>query len=192
MTRLPIAIASLLLATCSVLPFAAQQNFTVSSSSAVVPNVTKFSGVLADLNGKPLTGITGITFSYKENQGGAPLWMETQNVEPDKNGRYVVVLSSTAAHGVPSDLFVSGKARWLGVRPEGQNENPRVLLVSVPYAMKAADAETLGGLPVSAFVLTAPPTGNAAPLPPSPPLRVQSWLRRPRHRMSPPPEARRT
>jgi hypothetical protein len=33
-------------------------------------------------------------------------------------------------------------------------EQPRVLLVSVPYAMKAGDAETLGGLPASAFLLS--------------------------------------
>src|SRR3990170_1578308 len=32
-------------------------------------------------------------------------------------------------------------------------EQPRILLVSVPYALKAADAETLGGKPASAFVL---------------------------------------
>jgi hypothetical protein len=35
----------------------------------------------------------------------------------------------------------------------GEAEQPRVLLVSVPYALKAADAETLGGKPLSAFVL---------------------------------------
>src|SRR6516162_7645380 len=39
---------------------------------------------------------------------------------------------------------------------QGQAEQPRVLLVSVPYAMKAADAETIGGLPPSAFARTTP------------------------------------
>ena len=38
----------------------------------------------------------------------------------------------------------------------------RVLLLSVPYAMKAADAETIGGLPPSAFVLAAPLNINGA------------------------------
>ncbi len=148
----------MLLAVCTLLPVVAQQ-----SSSPVVPNVTRYGGILTDLNGRLLTGITGVTFAlYKDEQGGIPLWMEIQNVTPDKNGHYSVVLGSTAAHGLPSDLFTSGEARWLGVQPEGQNERPRVLLVSVPYAMKAADAETLGGLPVSAFVLAAPSTGQPA------------------------------
>ncbi len=39
---------------------------------------------------------------------------------------------------------------------QGQVEQPRVLLVAVPYALKAADADTIGGKPASAFVLAAP------------------------------------
>jgi hypothetical protein len=36
-------------------------------------------------NNKPLTGTVGVTFSlYQESQGGAPLWVETQNVHPIK------------------------------------------------------------------------------------------------------------
>ena len=37
------------------------------------------------------------------------------------------------------------------LRP-GSEEEPRVALVSVPYAVKAGDAQTLGGLPASAFM----------------------------------------
>src|SRR4029077_12206102 len=37
---------------------------------------------------------------------------------------------------------------------------PRVLLVSVPYALKAADADTLGGKPLSSFVLANPVSGG--------------------------------
>ncbi len=66
----------------------------------------------------------------------------------------------------------------MGVSVNGEQEQPRVLLLSVPYALKAADAETIGGLPPSAFVLanraatgtgtktapTAPIAKNAGPL----------------------------
>jgi len=47
-----------------------------------------------------------------------------------------------------------------------QTEQPRVLLVSVPYAMKAGDAETVGGLSPSAFMLKplSSVPGNEAPL----------------------------
>ena len=57
---------------------------------------------------------------------------------------------------MPLDLFTSGKALWLGVQPQlsAMGEQSRVLLVAVPYALKAADADTLGGKPASAYVAT--------------------------------------
>jgi hypothetical protein len=134
---------------------------TQSSASTTVPQLIRFSGVARDLNNNPLSGVTGITFLlYADQTGGAPLWIETQNVTADKNGHYTVVLGSTTAQGLPTDVFASGEARWLGVQQEGQAEQTRVLLLSVPYALKAVDAQTLGGLPASAFVLAAPANVN--------------------------------
>src|SRR5208282_5881446 len=125
------------------------------TASTAVPRLVKFSGSVKDADGKPRTGVTGITFAlYKDQAGGAALWLETQNVAADAQGQYVVLLGSTAAAGIPMDAFSANEARWLGVQPEGQAEQ-RVLLVSVPYALKAADAETLGGMPASSFVLAA-------------------------------------
>jgi hypothetical protein len=135
----------------------------VSAASAVVPQFVNFSGVLTDLNGQPLTGVTGVTFSlYKEETGGAALWLETQNVQPDKTGHYKVMLGSTASTGLPADIFVAGQARWLGVQAQGQSEQPRIMLLSVPYALKAGDAATVGGLPPSAFILANPNTGASS------------------------------
>ena len=73
----------------------------------------------------------------------------------DAAGRFAALLGATTSAGVPVELFASGESRWLGVQAQvpGELEQPRVLLVSVPYALKAADAETLGGLPLSAFLL---------------------------------------
>jgi hypothetical protein len=133
------------------------------ASGSAVPTLVKFSGTLSDASGKPFNGTVGVTFFlYKDEQGGAPLWMETQNVVPDQNGRYTVTLGSTRSEGLPTDVFVTGEARWLAVQPQGQPEQLRVLLLSVPYALKAGDAQTIGGLPPSAFVLAAPTTGSAA------------------------------
>jgi trimeric autotransporter adhesin len=133
---------------------------TAQDKSAVaqsVPRLVKFSGKLADSSGKPATGVAGVTFAlYKGQDGGAALWLETQNVNPDANGRYTVTLGAVTSGGIPADLFASGEAQWLGVRADGQSEQPRVLLVSVPYALKAVDAETLGGRPASAYALSAP------------------------------------
>lgn len=131
--------------------------------ASVIPQFVKFAGTLLDLNGKPLSGIQGVTFAlYKDQQGGAPLWLETQNVRADSNGHYSVMLGSTTAEGLPADVFSSGDARWLGAQPAGQPEQARVMLLSVPYALKAGDAQTLGGLPASAFMLSVP-TPSATP-----------------------------
>lgn len=139
-----------------------QAQQAVAANNAIVPNLVRFSGSLIDSNGKPLSGIVGVTFAlYKDEQGGAALWLETQNVIADKSGNYTVALGSSSSTGLPSDIFIAGEARWLGVRPSGQEEQPRLLLLSVPYALKAGDAATVGGLPPSAFVL-APQTNGAA------------------------------
>jgi len=127
---------------------------TPPAANTGVPGLMTFSSTLRDPSGKPLTGVSGVTFLlYKDQQGGSPLWMETQNVQPDKSGHYSVLLGSTTSQGMPQDVFVSGEARWLGVQVAGEQEQPRVVLAAVPYSLKAADAETIGGLPASAFVL---------------------------------------
>ena len=135
----------------------------VPISPAQVPRLVRFSGTLLDESGKPRTGVTGLTLLfYKDQSGGAPLWMETQNVTLDARGRYSVLLGSSTPDGLPTDLFAAGEARWLAVQPAGEVEEPRVLLLSVPYALKAMDAETLGGRPVSDFALSSSQAGNAA------------------------------
>src|SRR5208337_5327144 len=79
----------------------------------VVPTLVNFTGTLTDAVGKPLSGTVGVTFYlYKDEQGSAPLWLETQNVQLDKTGHYSVMLGSTNSHGLPVELFASGEARW--------------------------------------------------------------------------------
>ena len=153
---------------CSASVFS-QQNVSPASGSVIVaaaqlPRLVKFSGTLKGNNGNPLTAITGVTFAlYSQQNGGAPLWLETQNVQPDKSGHYTVMLGSTKPDGLETELFVSEQAQWLGIWPQGQEEQARVLLVSVPYALKAGDAETLGGKPASAFMPANPVASTGSP-----------------------------
>ena len=150
MRRIGNTITAVLLVVCGMLVVRAQP---ATKTKTAVPRLVKFSGTLTDGSGNPPTGVVGLTFSlYREPEGGAPIWMETQNVQADGNGQYTILLGSTKNDGIPAEAFASGE-RWLGVQAQGAAERPRVLMTSVPYSLKAVDAETLGGLPASAFAL---------------------------------------
>jgi hypothetical protein len=166
MKRITLYASVLLTAICAPSLAQPQTGSSTSSKLSLVPSLVKFTGTARDFDGNPLSGVLGISFAlYESDRGGSSLWRETQNVTVDKSGHYSVSLGATEVEGLPTELFTSGQARWLGVQIEGHSEGPRVLLVSVPYALKAADAETIGGLPPSAFVLATP--GGTASLSPA-------------------------
>src|SRR5271163_1209087 len=75
--------------------------------TTAVPNLIRYSGTLKHVQGMTVSSTTtGVTFAiYKQQDGGAPIWMETQNVSTDTIGNYGVLLGSTTATGLPSDLF---------------------------------------------------------------------------------------
>src|SRR2546426_9269117 len=67
----------------------------VPQSTTIVPRLIRFGGAVKDETGKPKTGITGLTFSlYGDQDGGAALWIETQNVTLDAKGHYAVLLGA--------------------------------------------------------------------------------------------------
>jgi hypothetical protein len=166
----------LVLLLCLLLPLASEAQCSSGSNSCAqaVPHLVKFSGVLKNTVAVPRTGIVAMRFViYGDETSGTPLWQEVQNLRLDQQGHYEVMLGATGSEGIPMDLFTSGESRWLGVQAllPGEEEQPRVLLVSVPYALEAANAQTLGGLPASAFMKAAPtaavlgtPGSSAAPI----------------------------
>jgi hypothetical protein len=122
---------------------------------AAVPRLVKFSGILLDAEGKPLSGEVEVTFAlYKQEADEQPLWTETQRVEADEHGGYTALLGATQPTGMPAEVFRSDEARWLAVQVQGQAQQPRTILVSVPYALKAVEAEKLSGKSASDFVLS--------------------------------------
>ncbi len=162
-------------------PFSCDAQCTngTSACSQGVPHFVKFSGAIKNAARARRGGVVAIRFViYGDSTGGTALWQEVQNAQLDEQGHYEVMLGSTGSEGIPLDLFTSGEPRWLEVQAllPGEEAQPRVLLVSVPYALESADAQTLGGLPASAFAKAAPtaavldaagsyPTAaNAAPL----------------------------
>src|ERR1700693_4900716 len=92
---------------------------------------------------------------YRDQTGGDPLWQETQNVKVDASGNFALEMGATQNGGLPLDLLRAGEPRWVGVRVNrpGEVEQPRVQMLSVPSALRASDAETLGGLPASAYLV---------------------------------------
>jgi len=159
----PTFLVPLVVILCSAASLPAQQNQASppasNATASPVPRLIKFNGTLLDAQGQPMKSPVGVAFAlYGQQSGGAALWIETQNVETDSKGNYTVLLGANSANGAPAELFNTGEARWLGIQAEQQAEQPRILLVSVPYALKAGDAQTLGGLPPSAF---APANPNA-------------------------------
>ena len=116
----------------------------------------------AEPSQRTASGAVSLTFAlYTQQTGGEALWQETQAVLPDASGRYTVLLGSTASEGLLLDLFASGQAHWLEIRSGGSSTNPRIMLLSVPYALKAADVEKLGGKPPSAYATA--PEANGVP-----------------------------
>lgn len=156
MCRWVIRALAFILLGLSVSCIAVAQSEPRNQTATTVPRVVKFSGMLKDSSNNPLSGTQNVRFAiYGDATGGTSLWEETQNVQ-FVNGRYTVFLGVTTNEGIPGEVFSANQSRWLGVRflSPGEDEQPRVFLTSVPYALKAADADTLGGLPASAYVRT--------------------------------------
>ncbi len=128
---------------------------TPAAPAASVPRVVRVDGQFVPGNRLPPDAVEVVTLSlYASELAETPLWEETQQVRMDAQGRYAVFLGATSAEGLPIGLFAAGEPRWLGVRfaRPGEGEQARVLLTSVPYALRASDADTLGGLPPAAFL----------------------------------------
>src|SRR4051812_7262878 len=74
-------------------------------SPAPVPSVMRLAGTFRPTNNMPITEFETVTFSIYAGEGGqSPLWQETQQVRVDPDGRYVILLGSASAQGLPRDL----------------------------------------------------------------------------------------
>ena len=141
------------LAVLLVLCLSAGPALAQTPPSTSVPRVVRLDGQFVPVNGLPPAAVESVTLSiYASPADEQPLWSETQEVRVDAQGRYVVFLGASTADGIPASVL-SGE-RWLGIRVArpGETEQPRVPMTSVPYALRASDADTLGGLPPTAFL----------------------------------------
>ena len=120
------------------------------SNQEIVPTLVPFEGTLASRAGQRVSVHFSIFAAASSSQA---LWSEDQAIQVGAKGEYSVLLGAGSSIGLPHALFANGEPRWLAVEVRGDGEaQERTLLTSVPYAMKSASADTLGGQPVGAFV----------------------------------------
>ncbi|MDD2806052.1 MAG: hypothetical protein PHV33_10895, partial [Elusimicrobiales bacterium] len=126
--------------------------------AAAAPSYINYQGRLVDATGNPLSGTYSIVFSvYNDPTAGTPgtaLWTETQPTVTVDNGIFSAKLGSVTS--LPPSVF-SGDTRYLGVKIGADAEMlPRTELLSVPYAIYAASAASVGtpgqGVIISTFV----------------------------------------
>ena len=91
-----------------------QQQKSSPAPGVILPRLIRFGGALRTVGSEALSRTVGVTFAlYREQEGGAPLWLETQNVPIETSGRYNVLLGASKPEGVPMELFTSGEDRGL-------------------------------------------------------------------------------
>ena len=107
-------------------------------ASASIPKKINYQGRVTDTDtGETLPGSHSMTFRiFDVESGGLALWTETQGVTADEAGVVSVILGNTT----PIDIS-SESALWLEVEVNGEVLSPRRELVSVPFALRADDAE---------------------------------------------------
>ena len=156
-----VALAFFVIAPCASF---SQDSAPVAHNQVVVPQSMHYSGAAPNHAGETVEATFRI---YAAQEGGDALWSETQRVAVAQDGKYTALLGAATEGGLPQTVFAAGQGRWLSVSVEGTAEPPRVQLASVAYAMKAADAETLGGLPAGEFVTRSQLRDVAPNAPPS-------------------------
>ena len=142
-----------------VSPLSAQGSSPWAGDRVDIQRLFKFSGTLTPSHRAGFNiGAVSVRFTiYKEPDGGdEAYWQETQDVHPDVQGRYTVLLGDTTLGGLPADIFTSSGRHWLGVRPSGQPEQPRILLVELPSAWKADAIDSSAPIPQKTILPSAP------------------------------------
>ena len=121
-------------------PIATAEQIAPAKTDSDPPPVLKLRGVLRDHDGKRLDGVVGVLFAvYEQQQGGAPLWQEVQNIQVDTQGHFTALVGSTKREGISPELFGPQKTLWLGnqVLLPGEVEQSRIMLVSTPQGLVA-------------------------------------------------------
>jgi len=113
-----------------------------------VPQLINYQGYITDSEGNPVNGDLSMEFKiYDVATAGTALWSETQSMVRVTEGYFTVLLGSDTP--IPQSVF-SGGDRYLSVTVGSDEEmTPRKRLVSVGYAFRAANTDSLKGFKAS-------------------------------------------
>lgn len=99
-------------------------------------------GILTDAEGTAIDGFVQASFSlYGAEADTVPVWAELVTLDV-RAGAFTTYLGATAP--VMPQLEAANGPLWLGVSIDGGTEMGRIALGAVPYAARAAVAETVG------------------------------------------------
>lgn len=116
-----------------------------------LPQIMPYQGFISTEGGAPVQDPVTLTFRiYEARDAVAPVWQETLQDVPVGDGWFYVYLGMLSP---VMNYVTDGRTRYLGISVNGEAEaEPRQRIGSVPYAMYAGDAETLGGESPDVFV----------------------------------------
>ena len=114
-----------------------------AAALAGVPSLINYQGVLTS-GGNPVTTPVNIIFTiWSDSTAGVSFWSEQQQVTPDANGTFARMLGSVTP--VPDSAF-RALVCHLGIKVGADPEmTPRMPLLSVPYAFRAAEVDMKDG-----------------------------------------------
>ncbi len=121
----------------------------IYSLAFAVPMTINYQGKLTDPNGNILNGEYRINFSlFNTDTNGTAFWSEQQTVTVI-NGIYNVALGTV--NPLIASIF-NNENLYLEVGIESETLLPRHKLTSVAFAIRAKEAETVGGFPVEDLI----------------------------------------
>ncbi|MFO8070603.1 MAG: hypothetical protein R6V85_01900 [Polyangia bacterium] len=110
-------------------------------AGAVVPETLTYSGHLVD-DGMPYEGAIDVTFElFSQEEEGSSLWTEDHIGVDVSDGLFTAELGSLESIA----SLLDGGVYWLQVTIGTETLAPRTPFRSVPYALRAGDADTLEG-----------------------------------------------
>ncbi len=109
---------------------------------ADVPSLINYQGLLTDINGNVVSGSKTVSISIHDAAtDGTQLYSESLGSVTVQNGIYSFQFGSGPTF---TTTLATGSQLWLQVTLDGVPQTPRERLVSVPFAMKAVEADIAG------------------------------------------------